>query len=199
MPNWLKFPLVLTIVGCLSAVSLAGLYSLTAPVKKALAQKETEQALKWVLPEAKEFIPIKDASSNLPIYYQAKNEAGKIIGYAVQGEAMGYAAPIIMMVGVDKEFKILGTKVLDQKETPGLGDKISEVLSKKTWKTVVSGTSPDERNLRPYFQIQFQGKQPPVALKQHGGDIEAITGATISSKAVVDAINLAIKNLREVL
>jgi len=199
MPNWIKFPLVLAIVGCISAASLAGLYSLTSPVKKALAQKETQKALTWVLPAADEFTPVKTSLPDLPLYYLAKDKYGQILGYAVEDQAPGYAAPIRMMVGVDTEFSIIGTKILEQKETPGLGDKIKEVISNKTWGTVVSGTSPDESELRPYFQTQFIGKKPPVKLKQNGGGIEAITGATVSSQAVVDAVNSAVAKLQKAL
>ena len=195
MPEWIKFPVVLTIVGLISAASLSGLYSLTLPKKKALEAEQTEKALFTVIPQAKEFDSVEDAAPDLPLYYVAKGEGQEVVGYAVEGEAEGYAGPIGVVVGVNKEMKIIGIKVYKQKETPGLGDKIVEVFSQKTWRTVITGTSPDESKLRPYFQEQFDQREIPVRLKRNGGDIEAITGATISSAAVVDAVNSAVSRL----
>lgn len=197
MPDWLKFPIVLAVIGLLSASSLAGLYKLTLPQKEALKVKQTEEALFAVVPGAREFDSIEEADPELPVYYVAKDENGKTTGYAVGGEGQGYGGPISIMVGVDPSFKITGIKIFAQKETPGLGDKIVEVLSKKTWKTVLTGTSPDESTLRPYFQVQFENKNVPLKLKRNGGEIEAITGATISSQAVVNAVNLAVLRLQD--
>lgn len=198
MPDWIKFPLVLTVVACISAASLAGLYKLTEPVKAALASKETKTALKDILPNTSEFEEKSDgANSEEPAYFIAKDEKGNVIGYAAQGISNGYAGPVKVMVGVDTEFKIIGTKVLEQSETPGLGDKIIEKRSKKTWGTVVRGENPDESGLKPYFQEQFEGKTVPVKLKRDGGEIEAITGATISSKAFIQAVNSAVESLKK--
>jgi len=196
MPNWIKFPLVLTIICCISAGGLTMLYKLTLPVKQSLAATETELALKWILPSAEEFTKINDKASP---YYIAKNKNNKVIGYAITDEANGYAGPIKVMIGVDPLFKIIGTRVLYQNETPGLGDKIVEVISNKTWGTVIKGNSSEETNLKPHFQVQFEGKQTPVKLKQDGGEIEAITGATISSRAFVTAINNGVGKLKELL
>lgn len=195
MPDWVRFPLVLMVVGLISAASLAGLYKVTEPRVRANEVSEIQSALNIVLPDAKEFDKVKDAAPDLPLYYVAKDKEHKIIGYAVEGEAQGYSGPIGVMVGVDKSFKINRIKIYKQKETPGLGDKIIQVLSQKTWKTVLTGTSPDESKLRPYFQVQFDDQSVPVKLKNDGGTIEAITGATISSQAVVDAVNEAVSKL----
>lgn len=198
MPEWIKFPVVLAVVGLVSASSLAGLYKLTLPQKEALKIQQTENALFAVMPGAREFDSVEDAAPDLPVYYVGKGEGGKTVGYAVEGEGQGYGGPISIMIGVDPSFKITGIKIFAQKETPGLGDKIVEVFSKKTWKTVLTGTSPDESNLKPYFQVQFENKNTPLKLKRDGGDIEAITGATISSQTVVNTVNLAVLKLQTV-
>jgi electron transport complex protein RnfG len=199
MPEWIKFPLVLAVVGLISAASLAGLYKVTLPRKEAMRFKQTENALYAVFPGAKKFDSVENAAPDLPVYYIAKDESGKTIGYAVEGEGQGYGGLISLMAGVDTSLKITGIKIYSQKETPGLGDKIVEVLSKKTWKTVLTGTTPDERRLKPYFQIQFENKNAPFKLKKDGGDIEAITGATISSQGVVNAVNAAVLKLQNTL
>ncbi len=196
MPDWIKFPLVLTAIGLVSAIALSGLYTSTLSQKEIIKSEQMKKSLSEVLPLAKEFELVEKKREGLSSYYVAKDETGKIMGYAIKGQAEGYGGPIELVVGVDKLFVISGIKIFSQKETPGLGDKIVEVFSKKTWKTVLTGTSPDEGKARPYFQSQFENKKVPLALKKDGGDIEAITGATISSQAVVNAVNTAVLKLR---
>lgn len=195
MPDWIRFPVVLTIVGVISAASLAALNSVTEPKRKALKESQSKEALSFVLPGAAEF----KAAGEPAQYYIALDDKGAVTGYAIEGKSPGYGGDIEVMVGVDTHFNITGIKVLSQKETPGLGDKVEEVSSKKTWGTVITGTNPDERGLTPWFQSQFGGSRTPVALKREGGTIEAITGATISSRATVDAVNHAVEGLRSAL
>ena len=64
---------------------------------------------------------------------------------------------------------------------------------------MISGKKYDEAGLRPWFQTQFDGKSTPVMVQKDGGDIDAITGATISSRAVCHAVNEAVQNLKKVL
>jgi electron transport complex protein RnfG len=129
--------------------------------------------------------------------YRVAKKGGETIGYVATGHASGYSSVLEVMVGVDNSFEIKGVKVLYQKETPGLGDKVEEILSKKTWGTIIAGTSPDETNLRSWFQAQFDGKQSPVKVDKEGGDIESITGATISSRAVCNAVNRAVEDIKK--
>ena len=112
--------------------------------------------------------------------YEAKT-AGQLAGWVAKTAGQGYADKIEMLIGFDPQVdQITGIFVLDQKETPGLGNKIVT----------------DE------WRGQFVAKatdQPLTAVKgkaKAGNEIDAITGATISSKAVTDAINSAVKDLR---
>lgn len=198
MRDWIKFPLVLIIVAGISASALAGLKLLTEPAKQRIQNEITQSALKVVMPEAETF-EIKEATveGQRFEYRNAKGTGDKLLGYIVEGTAEGYSSRIRVMVGVTTDFKINAIKVLYQKETPGLGDKIEEILSKKTWGTVLTGTSPDETGLRPWFQVQFDEKEAPVKVNKDGGIIEAITGATISSRAVCDAVNSAVGKLKK--
>ncbi|MBU4484463.1 RnfABCDGE type electron transport complex subunit G [bacterium] len=195
MPNYIKFPLVLIIIAVISAAALTALYSVTKVKKEAMALETQGQALAVVLPQAKTFEQkLKDGFE----YHLGKDEKGAVVGYAAVGKAAGYSSVLDVMVGVDTKFQIQAIKVLSQKETPGLGDKVNEILSKKTWGTVIAGTSPDESNLRPWFQIQFDGKLAPIKVDKDGGDVESITGATISSRAVCAAVNQAIEKIKNV-
>lgn len=189
--------MVLVIVAAISAASLAGLWSLTAKSRKAIADKETEAALSVVFPGAETFEVKETTVNGKPFSYRAAIKDGGVVGYVAEGAAVGYSSTIRVMVGVGTDFSIAGIKVLAQKETPGLGDKILEVLSKKTWGTIISGTSPDEKGLRPWFQVQFDGKKVPVKVDKDGGDIQSITGATISSRAVCKAVNEAVEEIKQ--
>jgi electron transport complex protein RnfG len=112
--------------------------------------------------------------------FEAKTE-GQLAGWVVKTAGQGYADKIEMLIGLDPMIeKITGIFVLDQKETPGLGNKIVT----------------DE------WRSQFLAKstaQPLATVKSKasaGNEIDAITGATISSKAVTDIVNAAVHNLR---
>jgi electron transport complex protein RnfG len=112
--------------------------------------------------------------------FEAKTE-GQLAGWVVKTAGQGYADKIEMLIGLDPMIeKITGIFVLDQKETPGLGNKIVT----------------DE------WRSQFLAKstaQPLATVKgkaSAGNEIDAITGATISSKAVTDIVNAAVHNLR---
>ncbi|MCB2169161.1 MAG: FMN-binding protein [Deltaproteobacteria bacterium] len=113
--------------------------------------------------------------------FEAKTE-GQLAGWVVKTAGQGYADKIEMLIGFDPQVeKITGLFVLDQKETPGLGNKIvtdawrSQFLAKSTGQalTAVKGNA------------------------KAGNEIDAITGATISSKAVTDIINTAVNDLRK--
>jgi electron transport complex protein RnfG len=192
MPDWLRFPLVLTIVAAISAAALAGLWKVTLPEKQRIQAEITERALKVVMPEASTF----EDKSAAGFKYKEALSNGKLVGYVATGDATGYSSILKVMVGVKPDFTINAIKVLSQKETPGLGDQVEAVKSKKTWYTVITGTSPDESKLRPWFQTQFDGLIPPVKVDKDGGRIESITGATISSRAVCNAVDKAVSNLK---
>jgi len=197
LPDWLKFPIVLFVVAVISAASLAGLWAVTKSSRDAMAKKEIEAALGIVFPGADSFEVVEAKVDGKPFEYRLAKRGGETVGYVAQGAASGYSSTLEVMVGVDRSYTIKGIKVLSQKETPGLGDKVNEILSKKTWGTVITGTSPDEKDLRPWFQVQFDGKATPVKVNKDGGTIEAITGATISSRAVCNAVNQAVENLKK--
>lgn len=113
--------------------------------------------------------------------FQAKTD-GQTAGWVVKASGQGYADKIELLVGVNPEAQtITGLFILDQKETPGLGNKIME----------------------PVWRNQFIDKstqQPLTAVKTKAAapnEINAITGATISSKAVCDIVYQSLNNLRQ--
>ena len=160
----------LLMVCLISAGLLAGVYELTK-ADIALAEKnKQENALKGVLPE---FDTIKtDNIEGAPVFKAFKED--KYVGVATIASAMGFSDQIIIMVGLDKANNIVNYEVLSQKETPGLGTKCVD-----------------------WFKNQINGKSinTDFKVKQDGGDVDAITAATISSRAFLNAVENASETL----
>ncbi|WP_319774207.1 FMN-binding protein [Breoghania sp.] len=113
--------------------------------------------------------------------YEARY-AGELRGWVVKTKGQGYADAIELLVGLSPDLKSLtGLFVLDQKETPGLGNKIVTM----DWRGQFIG-APTSRSL---VVVKSGAKQP--------GEIDAVTGATISSNSVTAMINTAIGDLRK--
>ncbi len=156
---------------------LAGVYALTAAPIAAAAAAKNEAAIKEVLPETAvkiEEVRTVDFEGASYEYNLAYNEAGDVVGCAINVSPVGFGGPIAIKVGFDINGVIWNTKVLSQAETPGLGAKCVE----------------------PAFSDQFKGFNPAekkLAVKKDGGDVDAITASTITSRAYADGLALAAK------
>lgn len=190
----LKFSLVLMFICLLSAGLLSFVYFLTNP--KILAQKVKEEkgSLKEVLPFASSFKPIKKDEKIL--YYRGFDEKGNIVGYCFLAYGKGYSNTIETLVGIRPDGKISGIKILHQNETPGLGSRICEVKKGETlWEALRRKKAKGSiKPKRPWFQEQFKGKRVDEL-----GRIEAISGATVSSQAVIDSVKEKIKEILELI
>ena len=106
--------------------------------------------------------------------YTAQKE-GQTVGYAIETfSPKGFGGPIRLMIGFLPDGTIHKIEVLSHSETPGLGNKIERSKSD--------------------FSVQFEGKNPAtfqLAVKKDGGDVDAITASTISSRAFSDAVDRA--------
>lgn len=107
------------------------------------------------------------------IVYRAKM-TGKIVGVAFQVTGTGYAGPIKMIMGIDRQGKVLGVRVIAHLETPGLGDKIE--VKKSKWITLFDGLSIGNP------------EKAKWAVKKDGGIFDQFTGATITPRAVIKSI-----------
>ena len=167
----LKLVLPLTIIAAICAAVLALVNDITkAPIAN-IATLKANTAAKAVLPEGVQAIDTREdpaeKSTKIFIGY-ADAERKTIVGYAVPGvSGKGYGGDIRLMVGLTKDRKVVSYQVLAANETPGLGAKLGDTS----------------------FAGQFAGKATAgLKVKKDGGDIEAITGATITSRAVCGAI-----------
>ncbi len=150
---------LLTVVVLVSVSLLMALNSVTSPVIETRREEEIMIMLEDIFPQMTDFIFEDD------MYYIL--EEGQEIGHAFIARGTGYGGEISIMVGLDTDLTIKDISIITHTETPGLGSKIEE----------------EE------FTSQFRGlDMPQLALSRDQGQIDAITGATVSSEAVALAI-----------
>ena len=156
---------------------LAGVYALTKEPIDAAARAKNEAAIMEVLPTSAVTIEEErtvDFEGATYAYNLAYDEQGNTVGCAINVAPVGFGGPIAIKVGFDANGVIWNTKVLSQAETPGLGAKCVE----------------------PAFSEQFKGFDPAqkkLAVKKDGGDVDAITASTITSRAYSEGVALAVK------
>lgn len=164
-----KPTLVLVIIAAIVSGLLATTYNVTGvgELGNGISQEKLDEIVKEVIPKATK---LKDSGIKLDdqhflgIY---EDEGGA--GIAIHVVTKGYGGKIKMLVGLDNDGNVVGSKIMETAETPNLGTKIGN----------------------PDFTTQFIGKNTSVAAKKKGGDIDTISGATISSKAFITGVNIA--------
>jgi len=175
--NIVKLVVVLTIICVISAFALALVYNVTKePIAK---QKRLEmiKAIKSVLPSSAVNDPVKDkVTIEKKDIYIGKDKNNKVTGVAFKVYSKeGYGGTIEIMLGINcKDNSVNGIEILSMSETPGLGAKITEDWFKNQYK---------KRNL----------KNTNWKVKKDGGDIDQISGATISPRAVTKAVYNGLK------
>ena len=167
----LRITLVLLAIAIVVAGLLAFVNRITAPVIAAANEKKTQEAIAQVLPggyEA-EITDYTDSTGLVSKVYKGQQ------GYALEVTPMGFDNTITMMVGVDLEGKVLGIAIVSHTESAGLG-------------AVAAGNNSAGQN----FRDQFVGASGTVSVSKDGGQIDAITSATITSRAICDGVNAAL-------
>jgi len=160
MNETFKMILVLVAVSVISAIALTLVYEKTNPIIEENRKQELNSALYEVLPEADEFKEINFDFSGTNILRAFKGlRNNEIIGYVFLSETPGFQSYIKVLIGTDTE-KIVNVKILEHLETPGLGSRITQKE----------------------FLLQF--KNTEIKTKEY----DTITGATISSTAVVNSV-----------
>lgn len=178
-----KMITVLTIIAALSGSILSMWDGVTAPRIEENRLKVLMQAISTVLPayDHYEEMLVRDDIT----LYLGKDNNGNTVGIAFKAKGNGFSPDLTLMVGIDPQFsELTGIEVLEQTETPGLGNKIED----------------------DWFKDQFKGQimddQETVVIKNvkpsdPARGIQAISGATISSKAVVNIIRTQVLTVRE--
>ena len=164
----LRLAVTLLVIAGVMAAALAGVNALTAPKIAQLNHEKTQKAVSAVLEGGGAEIeaPAMDKVSKM---YKGEN------GYAVEVTPSGFDNTITMMVGVDFDGNVTGISIISHTETAGLGA------------VAAATTSAGEA-----FRAQFVGLSGTVSVTKDGGQVEAITSATITSRAVCDGVNAAL-------
>ncbi len=180
MNKVIQMLLVLTGIGIISGGLLAMVDIWADPLIAANKKAETEAAIFRVQSEGKSYEALTNAGFEV---YKVKNENAEEVGYALVYEGNGFQGKIRLICGLSADLeKILALEILDQVETPGLGTVITE--PRYTEQFINLQTSPT-------IEI-IKGVEPSKPT-----EVQAITGATISSKAVVAIINSGIKKMKK--
>jgi len=174
----LKLIISLTLITCVAAVALSVVYMVTKKPIEQSQQSNKNNAITKVLPDFKgdtkdQKVLLEGDKDSVTLHVAYQN--GKFYGAAVETYTdKAYSGTFSIMVGFDAKGNIVETEVIQANETPGLGDKIDKAKSD--------------------FPLQFKGKNPGefnLKVKKDGGEVDAITAATISSRAFCDAIQRA--------
>lgn len=180
MGKILKLGIVLFIITAVTGLILGGVYTMTLEPIRIAQEREKTDAMTETLPGATEFESVEIGAGDdaiKEIYIGRSN--GELTGYNYTVVTKGYGGLIEIVAGISKEGKLMAIKIIKQTETPGLGAKAGkeEFLSQFREKTVrrLTVTKNDVTN---------------------DSEIQAISGATITSNAVTEAINAALRHFR---
>ena len=165
-----RLTLTLLLITGIVAIALAGVNMVTAPAIAELNAQKTQDAIELVLPGGgKEMDTFPETALVSKVY-------ASDTGYAIEVTPGGFDNTITMMVGVDKAGNVLGISIIKHTETAGLGA------------VAAAGTPAGES-----FRNQFVGASGSVSVTKDGGTMDAITGATITSRAICVGVNAALE------
>lgn len=167
----LRITLTLLLIAAVVAAALALVNRITKPIIQAADEEKIQQAIAQVLPGGYDspVADFTDPSGLVSKVYKGAN------GYAVEVCPVGFDSALTMMVGVAPDGSVLQICVVSHTETAGLGAVAASSSS--------AGTA---------FRAQFVGISNEVKVKKDGGSIDAITGATVTSRAVCNGVNAAV-------
>lgn len=182
--NIFSVGLKLFLITAIAAVILAVINSITKPVIEVNTYKKQNESMQKVLHTASSFeeadmsaLALVDFPCAITGVYNGYDADGNVTGFAVMVSSGGYGGDVSLAVGIDNELKVTGIDVISHSETPGLGAKCVK----------------DE------FKGQFVGKGADIQVVKSGAkdnQIDAITSATITSRAVTNGVNTAISAVK---
>lgn len=183
MKNMVKLGFIMAVYATVACVSLAFVYTGTQKIIAERQKADLEAALKDLFPQGESFEEISGTLQSPNTSVTFKNEylikqADVPIGMAVRAVGASYGGPVTVLVGVGIDGTIAGVKVLENKDTPGLG---ANAANPSYFVDRSSGIT---------FYDQFKGKslKDPFEVK---GDVIAITASTITSKAITTVVKTA--------
>jgi electron transport complex protein RnfG len=217
----IKPSLILTTVAFISSFLLSYVQKYTGPEIERHKKEKLAEALRLVLPgfTVGEAHNVSIEGSEFT-FWIGERKTGQAVekGYAFVTASPGYGGDVESMVGVDEKGKILGLSIINQSETPGLGARCVEVTSKETLWDFLSKKAPypghGEEKQIPWFQEEFRSLDTTrkIRIEKRGvwspgmrqslledNAISALTGATITSSAVVRSIERGMERFKKAL
>ena len=162
----IKMAVLLMVICAVVSAVLGAVNMITAPVIADIAAAKTAAAYNEVLPSTGDYTPVDYSDANVTAV--AKCAEGTVVEVSISGSQ----SMLALAIGVDNDGAITGVSVIDHGETPGLGAKAADATT----------------GLRTTLVGQTSG----LALDKKGGEVAPLTGATITSQAIVDACQIAI-------
>ena len=185
-PSSLRLVFTLAIAGLISGTAIIGIYESTLPTITANKARELREAVFKVLPgvtrmqalvqRGGQLVVVAEPAKDEPVIYGGYDDDGTFVGYAMPGAGPGFQDTIALLYGYQPGEKlVVGMEVLESRETPGLGDKIYK----------------DMDFVDEFYALAVEPEIVAVkkGTKTADNHVDAITGATISSKAIVRIIN----------
>ena len=168
--SFMNMVIVLTLITVIAAACLGAMNNATAEPIAASKKAKQEAAIKAVLPE---FASVEEDNVNNQKIFRAYNANGEIVGIAIETAELGFGGDVTTMVGFDANGVLVEYSLLQHAETPGLGSKLVDWFKVKS---DIRGAGADKM---------------PLRVSKDGGEFDAITAATISSRAFLNSINKA--------
>ena len=185
----IKISIILFLITAISAALLAFVNQKTAPMIEQNEQKKISDALKLVMSDATDFekseLPdtadkiTENYGTDIIEFYIAKDSDGNDVGICAITETKGYSSGLRCAVGVDKNGEVTGVEIISHNETPGLG----------------ANAEKEE------FRSQYAGKKDEISVVKNNAsdnEINAISGATLTSRGVTSNVNTVIALLHEI-
>jgi len=167
-PGMARLIIVLVVISAIVALGLGLIDMITAPQIALNEEKERQEAMEAVLPaDSYEQVPYDGGEGSIVnSVYRAGDD-----GWVVQVSPNGFSGAVVTMVGVTNEGTVSGVSIVSHAETSGLGANATKAS----------------------FRDQLIGKSGVVTVKKDGGEIDALTGATITSRAVASGVTAALE------
>lgn len=172
MKDSLKLGMILFLITAICTGLLGAVNQITTPIIDRNNITAEQEAMKALLTDATDFTQIEDITDETIKKLFIATSGDSCVGYIVKMEPVGYGGAMAVLIGLNAEKKVEGIQILSHSETPGFG----------------ANATKDS------FLMQFQDRSVPLEVVKttpQENEVEAITGATITSKAIVDSVNAA--------
>lgn len=177
----MQMVIVLGLTGLISGTSLVLVYRYATPLIESNQKRELKEAIFKIVPNAADYEAVTKEGED---FFKVYDKRGSLLGYAFIAEGSGYQGKIKMLAGIKRDLSTLyGVEILESVETPGLGGEIASDKFKSQFGNLICIPA-----------IECVKRE-----RKKKNEIQAITGATISSQSMTNILNERIKELSEIL